>query len=71
MWLVKLTLTTMWMAGMVAGWTMGGLLHLLAIAAVALVFIEETPMEQKLRRFRFHLPQAPPRSTGHAFTARQ
>ncbi len=57
MWILKLSMTTLWMAGMVAGWTLGGVLHLLALAVVALVFVEETPFEKKLGRLRFDRPQ--------------
>lgn len=73
MWILKLSLTTLWMAGMVAGWTFGGLLHLLALAAVVLVLVEETPMEHKLAKFRFALPGSRPSRIGgwlHAWSKR-
>lgn len=34
-WMVSLLLLSLWMFGVVAGWTFGGLIHLLAIAVVA------------------------------------
>lgn len=49
MWMIKLTLTTLWMAGIAFGLSMGGLIHVLALAVLALVFIEDTPIERKLR----------------------
>lgn len=72
MWAIKLFLTTLWMAGMVAGWTIGGLLHVLALMVIALVLIEETPFEQKLRklptmsRLRFLLPHPREVPPGHS-----
>jgi len=70
MWILKLSLTTLWMAGMVAGWTLGGLLHLLAVVAVALVLVEETPLEKKLARFRFQPPARPARPSSGLGAAR-
>ena len=34
-WMVSLLLLSLWMLGIVAGWTFGGLIHLLALAALA------------------------------------
>jgi hypothetical protein len=58
MWTLKLLLATLWMAGMMTGSTFGGWLHLFALAAVALVLIEETPLERRVRRFRFRARHA-------------
>jgi len=66
MWILKLTLTTLWMAGMVADATFGGLLHLLALAAVALVLTEETPLDLRLHPFHFTLPRARHESSPHS-----
>ena len=69
MWILKLSLTTLWMAGMVAGWTLGGVLHLLAVAVVALVLVEETPIERRLAEFRFATPGSRRARTGRAVHA--
>lgn len=34
-WMVSLLLLSLWMFGIVAGWTFGGLIHLLALAVLA------------------------------------
>jgi uncharacterized protein (DUF58 family) len=52
-WIFELTLTTLWMAAVAFGQTMGGWVHILAVMVVAMVFIQDTPLERKLRRFRF------------------
>lgn len=57
MWILELTLSTLWMVGVVLGWTLGGGLHVLALLAVALVLIEGTPLERRIRSFRFSLPR--------------
>jgi len=46
--LLKLSMTTLWMAGMVRGWTFFGLLHLLALAVVVMVFTEGTLVERRI-----------------------
>ena len=46
--LLKLSMTTLWMAGMVRGWTFFGLLHLLALAVVVMVFTEGTVVERRI-----------------------
>jgi hypothetical protein len=48
MWTLKLSLATLWMAGMLRGWTAFGLLHLLALAVVTLVFLEGTRFERRI-----------------------
>ena len=48
--ILKLTLTTLWMSGIAFDLTMGGLIHVLALAVLVLVFIEGTPLERKLIR---------------------
>jgi hypothetical protein len=34
-WMVSLLLLSLWMIGIVAGWTFGGLIHLIALYVVA------------------------------------
>lgn len=46
--LLKLSMTTLWMAGVVRGWTFFGLLHLLALAVVVLIFTEGTVVERRI-----------------------
>ena len=50
MWILKLSLTTLWLAGMVMGWTLGGALHLLAFGVVALVSLEGSAIERRMKR---------------------
>jgi hypothetical protein len=53
MWFAKVTLMTLWMAGNIFGLTMGGLVHVLGLLAVALVFLEDTAIERKIRHALF------------------
>ena len=46
--LLKLSMTTLWMAGVVRGWTFFGLLHLLALAVVVMVFTEGTVVQRRI-----------------------
>ena len=46
--LLKLSMTTLWMAGVVRGWTFFGLLHLLALAVVVMVFTEGTVIQRRI-----------------------
>lgn len=50
MWILKLSLATTWMTGMVMGWTLNGLWNLLALAVVVLVFAEGTAIERRIVR---------------------
>jgi hypothetical protein len=49
MWILEFALTSLWMLGVAFGLTMGGWIHVVALAVLALVFIENTSVEQKLR----------------------
>lgn len=49
MWITELALTTLWMAGIALGLTLGGLIHVLALVVLALVFFEDTPVERAIR----------------------
>jgi len=49
MWILEFALTSLWMLGVAFGLTMGGWIHVVALAALALVFIENTSVERKLR----------------------
>jgi uncharacterized membrane protein len=53
MWILELALTTLWMAGIAFGFTMGGFVHVLAFVVVALVFTHDTPFERKPLGSRF------------------
>ncbi len=46
--LLKLSMTTLWMAGVVRGWTCFGLVHLLALAVVVMVFTEGTVIGRRI-----------------------
>ena len=48
MFLLKLSLTTVWMAGVVRGWSSFTAWHLLAVAVVALVLVEGTALERRI-----------------------
>ncbi len=48
MFLLKLSLTTVWMAGVVRGWSSLAAWNLLALAVVALVFVEGTALERRI-----------------------
>ena len=48
MWMLKLSLTTVWMAGTMMGWTLLGLWHLLAVAVVVLEFSKGTRLERRI-----------------------
>lgn len=47
-------MATLWMAGMVRGWTFFGLWHLLALAVVVMVFVEGTSVERRIAHAIFH-----------------
>jgi hypothetical protein len=49
MWILKLCLATLWMAGMIA--RAGALIHFLALAVVMIVFTEDTWVERRVREF--------------------
>lgn len=54
MWKIELALMTLWMLGVAFSLTMGGWIHVLALAMLALVFIENTSAERRLRAFFRH-----------------
>ena len=51
MWILKLSMTTLWMAGMLMGWASNGLWHLLALTPVTLVVLEGTSFERRIARY--------------------
>jgi len=57
MWILKLTLTTLWMAGNAFGLTMGGLVNVLALVVVALVVLEGTSIDRRIRQIRIAFPR--------------
>lgn len=48
MWIAIVSLTTLWMAGVIRG--QGGFWHLIALAALMLILIEGTTLERRLVR---------------------
>lgn len=46
--LLKLSMTTLWMASVVRGWTCFGLIHLVALAVVLMIFTEGTVVERRV-----------------------
>jgi hypothetical protein len=52
--LLKLSMTTLWLAGVVRGWTCLGLWHLLAVAVVVMVFAEGTRVERRIAHAVLH-----------------
>lgn len=54
MWMIELALMSLWLLGVAFSLTMGGWIHLLALAGLALVCIENTPFERRLRSFLPH-----------------
>jgi hypothetical protein len=54
MWIIKLALMSLWMQGVAFGLTMGGWIHVFALAALVLVFTEDTSVERRLRSLFGH-----------------
>jgi hypothetical protein len=54
MYRIELTLLSLWSLGILFGMTMGGLIHVLGLAGLALVAIEDTPLEQRFRSLFTH-----------------
>ena len=44
---ISLLLLTLWLTSMVVGFTLGGLIHLLAISAIAIVFLSGNGMTRR------------------------
>lgn len=49
MWILEFALASLWVVGIAFGLTMGGWIHVVALAVLALVFIENTAIERRLR----------------------
>jgi hypothetical protein len=49
MWKIELTLLSLWALGVLFSPTIGGWIHAFGLAGLALVFVEDTPIEQRLR----------------------
>jgi hypothetical protein len=54
MWIIELALMSLWMLGVAFGLTVGGWIHMFALATLALVFIENTSVERRLRSLFMH-----------------
>ena len=54
MWILEFALTAVWMLAVAFGLTMGGWIHLVALVALVLVFIENTSVERRLRSLIAH-----------------
>lgn len=54
MWKIELALMSLWVLGVAFSLTMGGWIHVLALAVLALVFIENTSIERRLRSLLEH-----------------
>ncbi len=54
MWKIELALTSLWMLGVAFSLTMGGWVHVFALAVLALVLIENTSLERRLRSLLTH-----------------
>jgi len=54
MWMVELALMSLWLLGVAFSLTMGGWIHVLALVGLALVCIENTSFEQRLRSLLGH-----------------
>lgn len=54
MWKIELALTSLWMMGVAFSLTMSGWIHVFGLAALALVCVENTSIERRLRSFFVH-----------------